>query len=615
MPESIPLSQFGQTPISTPAVQQSQRGESIPISSFGISPLSPQGQELPQSPPDWLHYLTKAAGFALPMAGAALGSTIGPEGTIGGAVIGGQAGRALERYGEGKGPIGPLESVKNAVQDAVLGKAGEVAGEIASPVVGKLIKLFQSTPKQSATSEAIQKALELGVKSKEDIPEALARQATEVTGSPYQVPKTVTGTAGQEAVASNMAATAEARRALYKKFEDTHIGPNTQQFDKFEGMQTSPVAGPTGQPVVTPRISKVPIAGPIYTSNATTLAAQLKPILDDQIAGPEFTTLKPFVQASLKKAKAGIDNLVEGIPSLSASGEPVTIPVKPWDTVKQIRTDINRTVGGKVFPERGQAIAQNLAKALDDDINQSITTTWKNGPQALQDLNKADAAYTLERRTFPKEIVNKVFTKGNRFEPADASDFFDQAFKSPETTQRMMTALGPTNTGIAQTHYFENNLLPKGSASLKSAIQELEDPNSVSRTVFNASTRNGMLQTFRALASVPESEGQEMGRFAMGLKGGKMIFNLAKAPLNVAAGRPLSAAHNVSVAVDAFQVLKNAQVANAAARLAKIPPSSAEASSRTKLIFSALKGLPVSVTTDLGTTDGELTESGGIKTH
>lgn len=530
----------------------------------------------------------------------------------------GLAGRAVaDKIFNGTGRMAP-ESAKAASD---LGLNPSKSQQTGSPVANIMENAFAGREK---IAKQIGQQTQLS-----GIQEGLRRGLSNVPIGPLNNPSTsIEGAGAQGAIRGNLELANAVEKNAYDKFEQKHLTPNTQNFRSISGYKDSGVLGPDGELLKTPVYEDKTIVGPIATPEASAWASQIKPQLDAYTKGDTFQLLPDYQKGKISNLKSTIDNLVQGTDVLGPDGQNRTLPLKDYQTVKQMITNINQSVGGAVEPNLQEGGLSKLASLLDKDRDTSIAT-WKNGTSATADLEAAKAATKYKYNTFNQEITSRIFKNGDKRISADPSSAFDNAYSSPEQAQKFMTAMGPQNARYIKSDYFDNVLTPKmydaatGSYNNPNAlINELSDPNSVAQTIFTGPERQGIMQFAKAAQSVaPQSSG--WGNLALAFNNGRILLHIGSAlggaMLGKAAlGSSLAGAAGtvgVEMALSNFakNVLLNPKGAYNASRLLKTPVSSAEALSRSAMLLSAMRGSQVQVQTAQGKKNGVIAGGGKIK--
>lgn len=209
-------------------------------------------------------------------------------------------------------------------------------------------------------------------------------------------------------------------------------------------------------------------------------------------------------------------------------------------------------------------------------------TSEEYGKQALNQLTKTKSGQAFIDANFPKGYPSK---------------FFQSFYDTPERTRLLATKLGPGGKGLLKGDYFDNVISDKifdpQSGAFKPGwlIDELSNPNSVTKDIYSAAERNGMMQFARAAQSVSPDNSQ-FGKWTIGVLGGRALLRLGGAALGGFTHSIEFPATEVGIEIGMNQfaknVLMNPKYAAIAARLTKIPPSSYEAQSGMKTILRAL---------------------------
>lgn len=615
------------------------------------------------------HLASKAA----PIAGA---MAIGPFGAVPGAIGAGIGalveGHANAGYENRDYPAG--EQSVDFLRNAVLQHAGAGLAEEFGPAVAKasvplkqyLLKTFFSGGK--ADQEGIQEAIDLGLnptvgqatgskaanflennfaggpklKIQGEQGKLLQSRADEISrslGSKLDsgqqgptlsgAPTTATGLQARTALEGNLAKSTAIEKAAYKKFETDHLAKNSISFNAPIGEEeASGLLDAQGQPVPGKQTTQQQvIQGPIYHTNSTIQAAKIKPTLDKLMEGADFQTLDPYQQADLKNLKTSVDRLTNGT-SVMQNGQEIHVSVMDYNTAATMKSMLNKDYGGVINKNLQEGGLSSLAKTLDSDIDESVAR-WNDGKQALSDLNTAHSATALKRGTFRNEIQTKMYSRtggptsqlDTRI-PGDPSKVFTDAYQSPEKADRLIKAMGPDNAGFIKGDYFDNQLRPKvfGTSgdefNPKAAIDELNDPNSVTRNIYSSYERNSMLRFFKAANVVSPSD--VSSSHALAFKTGTFALTLGTSAAKVIFGGGLTggaetAAVGIGLEIGANSftknVLLNPRNAELASRLVKLPPTSDEAQAASKMLLKGLRGVQLTV----GGKPATVQESGKVK--
>jgi hypothetical protein len=443
-------------------------------------------------------------------------------------------------------------------------------------------------------------------------------------------PTAVQGTAAQNAIKNNYVAAKAVTKSLYNNFENTHLAANSPEFNIVTGTEddrwTDPNGVSNGSPN-TPIIQRKQIVGPIPTPNAAAEYQNvLKPQIDDWLSGDSFKTLRPEDQAKVQNLKKNLDAIGNGTTIIGQDGNPVTLPLKDYQTVKATITSLNDKFFNIAAPNAIQATMKKMASLLDKDMDNGVAT-WQNGAQATADLERAKAASQLQKKVFNPQVLNAVYPNETTGVPANPDTAFETAYQNPTNAREFMTALNPQNQQFMKSDYLDNKLTPmlwdeaNSKWTPEKVINELSDQNSPSRAILTDPERQGILNFARAAQTVaPKPSG--LTGYALMLAQGRIILHTASAATAVAVGASTGHALYGAGAGLAFEfgmkdfannVLLNPPLARNAARLLKVPPGSAEAVARTKLMMLGMKGAQVAVNTSQGQQQGTVTDGGKIK--
>ncbi len=430
------------------------------------------------------------------------------------------------------------------------------------------------------------------------------------------------GTEGRKSIKENMKGVIQLERTQRKAFDDLHVKNNIVDIPQKGAEVDTGLKDAQGNSITRNEPKVATIEGPIYTNEATLKAVQFAPTISKFINGAEFESLTPYQQKRFKELDDNITKLITGTPKLNPGGTETSIPVLNYKTAKEMKTIISQTAGAKVSKTLAEGGLTELAKALDKDIDSSVAN-WKGGQSALQLLNEANATSKFKKDVFNKEILTRLHGKNSvtgQTDPrveGDASQMFKKAYTSPEAAERMMNALGEENHGVLKQDYIDNQLTSKmhtkGKFTPENIINELEDPNSVSRTILSAPERNGMLRLMRAAKNSNVdgaglkfhenmiSIGVGKGAYLLGLKGGPGVAQAAQG------------AARIGTAEFFHSLQEKPELAEWASRLVKIPSNSTEGEILTKKLLRGLRGATVTVDVNGKEKEGELTETGKVK--
>lgn len=642
--------------------------------------LNPNGPQVRDSdlPQESMGKLTgNYASETLPVLGGVLGSLVGPEGTAGGAGLG----AVLRDLAQSKINDTPKPSVpaqigtfgKNALLTGAGGKIAGAAAEafpgsiesklaaaIANGVFGQGVKATEAAVSggQAETGPTalskdvlanlgfdivggalVKRGVAMTPAGKASKPETITlreamgqlRERVAIGEGPLPVktrPSASTAEQGLNArtsIQKKLKAVTELEKKQRKFFEENHRNSNILELpQKSEEIPTG-VLDAQGNPITHTETTTTKVQGPIPTINATMLAADFAPGISKFMRGAEFEALTPGQQSQLKELDAHITKLISGTPTIDAQGNTTYVPVLDYETAKQMKSIISRTVGGQQFKTLAQGGLTKLAVALDKDIDAGVSN-WRNGKEAKRLLDEMNATSKFKTTVYSKEIQDRIHGKDavtgqidSRNLEGDPSQMFDEAMSSPEAYNRFKESLGPENEHIAKLHYFDNVLTPKGFGTNfnkfkpREIINELEDPNSLSRTAMTANERNGIIRIMRTA----EASGTIKDR-ALNFQG-RMVGLGAGVLGRVAGGGvgPGAAATGVLARIGTEEffhaMIAKPESMEYANRLLKIPSGSTEAQLLTKKLMKALRGSTVTVDVNGKDTEGEILESGKIK--
>src|ERR1700741_547495 len=608
--------------------------------------------------------ILKTGANALPVIGGIAGTPFGPGGTA----IGSGLGAGLNTFIQGGSNI-------DALRDAIItgGAAyggakmtGGMPGIIGPAAVNTLLNkgaseankgLYElqhpetkSQPEESFGSQTIDLLADFGlnlagnvagqkisnrINKRGELPperlESVAGQTREQIVSPGPpkaegIPSKSTveyGKGAQKAIRGHLGQAEAIEKKAWDTFRDTHVKPNTETVPKLVGFEEgniNDIDPNTGQARLVPKIEHVEVKGPIYTPNTLQLAGKVLPKLDEFMKGETFQQLPPMMQTKYAKLYATMKDLATPFESGDKNGHPVQIPVKEWETLKDVRTDINRLVSGKPTPNFPEAQLKKIAESLGEDIDLSIATLWKNGPAAERALAVANKATEFKKSTFTKEIDRKLYGTYERGQldkrlEGDPSRVFKDAYKSPEKAERLMKAMGKGNESYIKGDYFDNVLMDKGFGqnyskfNPQNIIDDLENPNSVSRVILNADERNNVLRFARASKTMGEANSNTSLNFI----NGKFVINLGIAATKAISGINLPARVAIS-GIQLMEAVKDSKtLTDIASRLIKIRPDSAEAQAASKLLLRGLRGIEVSLGVGTEERRATISDNGSIK--
>jgi hypothetical protein len=587
--------------------------------------------------------ITKAASQALPIVGGVGGAFLGgPVGAAIGTALGSGVNSKVQGGSNADALIdatigGGTAYVGGAVLPSIESKiAAALAGTVFNKGAGELRKSISNiqhpdntTEPDSAGSQGIDLMKDFGINlglnlvggavtnklnargatPKEPLGN-VANQTREqiVSPGPTQqsgVPSRSTTEYGADAIKSikgSLAKSEAVEKKAFNNFRTNHVEPNTEKLTKLVGYEQGKIVDPkTGEAPLIPKFEEVEVKGPIYTANTQVLAQKVMPKLDEFMKGETFQQLPPNMQTKYTNLYATIKDLATPFEAVDKTGHPVQIPIKEWETLKEVRTQINDMVGGKPNPTFPQAGLKLVADELKKDIDLSIGSLWRNGPEAEKALAIANKATQFKKQVFTKEIDKLQYGsyedgKLDTRISGDPSEVFKAAYKSPEKAARLMKALGPNNQGYMKGDYFDNVLMNKGFGSNYSKfnpsaiVTELENPNSVSRTILNADERNNVLRFARAAKNM----GDEQAKLSsLSFLNGKFNINLGIAASRATTGSSIPA----RVVIGGLQLMEavrdNKAMVDIGSRLIKIRPDSAEAQNASKLFLRGLRGAEV----------------------
>jgi hypothetical protein len=595
----------------------------------------------------------------LPIGLGLVGSTAGPAGAAVGAATGQLMRSTLEKgapltpweatkdavvtggstYVGGKA-LGPLESkLGSAIVAALWGKGVDTAVNgpmLDTPVpeqLGGLLKDIGLNYGLTLATEPIaarmqRKANPAGV----PLEQAVGELRTDLTGPKPQPqipvptpPKTRTEYArgGQAAIEGNLGKAKAIENRAWDTFRK-HATDNTAKLQKLVGYEQSKKINPqTLQYDLVPKIEDIEIKGPITMANSQKLAQDALPDLDAFMKGDSYSRLPDFAKQKYASLYGTLKNVAEGT-KIIRNGQEVEVPLKEFETVKDIRTTINQSISGKPDPNFPQAKLKKLAEALGQDVDLSVQNFWKNGPQAMKDLDVANSATRLRRQNFQtSEIMRRMAGTqesghmDTRVE-ADPDKFFQGVYKSPEQAARLMTAVGKADAAYIKGDYLDNHLLPKAFGPNYSKfepskiINELENPNSSAREILTADERNNILRVMRAARASGQETG-EKGNTAMTFLRDQAALNIGIAASRTLVGSstPIRAAIGIK---EFFEYVRNSKpAAEYAQRLLKVRPDSVEGQQAAKLFLRGVKGAIMTVTIDGKDRKAEVVDNGKLK--
>lgn len=444
-------------------------------------------------------------------------------------------------------------------------------------------------------------------------------------GTPPSSTAELGGSARTTAVANRNQAKAMEDRA-FEIFRRQHAEANALKVQKLDHYEEGKVINPaTGKADPVAVTKEVTINGPIYTAQTQLAAQEMMPQFDGFLKGESFQQLPDQIKTKYQRLASYVKDLSEST-SILHNGKEADIPVKEFEAIKQAKTEINKAVGGKPGPNYPETGLIKLAKALDVDIDTSINQFWKDGPKAQAALETANRATQIRKSTFDtKENQKRVFGsfESGRTDtriPGDNSQFFKEAYKSPEKAGRLIKTLesqGPEGSADFKQDYFDNQLLRNsfGADGTKynpsKMIEMLEDPNGVGRVILTAPERNNLLRFARAAQAAGEDDTRAPS--AVATAGEKVLISLGVAASRIATGSVAPA--RVAIAAKDFMqtIREKPQLGEVSGRLLKVRPESLEAQAQMKLVLKSLKGLPITVTANGTTREATIGDGGKIK--
>jgi hypothetical protein len=506
-------------------------------------------------PFDWTKLIPAGAGI--------LGEAIG--GPIGGATLTGLSEYALHPESPGSALLAAgLQSIptsgstlkktlaKGTMRGIGIAPAGQLpedlAGLAAHPELKPTVAQAAESSQPGGVAKWIESTLSRGAKLARErkqqqtlVPNLIEEARQKVTGIP--TPKGAF-TIGEKA--------APLRSAEDKAFDVVrqNAANNTQTFQVKVGEHPSNVVGANGQPIMIPDYVNKDVIGPVHLNNSAAFADQLKPEIDALLADlPK--SVEPGAFIKLRDTLGKITN-----PSvITDQGQRIV----PFDTVKELRTEIGEIVQNKAlrdtYQSRQTGGLSKLRSLLGDDLQDSISHQWTNDPgPALVALNNANS---LTKQRYKANAVDNL-----------VRDSTDQANKSfnPDT--------------------FINNM---------------KDEKSWYYDALGNQNRGDLEQVMRAIRAVQpagqsgmlKSLGVHAGLFTLGAVGGLLEGHL-----------PMGSSLGLTAMIGAHQfaskVLLDPKYARLAAKLPSLPTDSFEASTITKTLLKAMKGSAVYLVTPSG---------------
>ncbi len=323
---------------------------------------------------------------------------------------------------------------------------------------------------------------------------------------------------------------------------------NTQTFPVKIGVQPSPVINPaTGQPAsMIPIYKNVDVAGPINIQKSTDFIQKIKPDIDqlyEQLPGPEKGVIGRLKQTLDKLASPEV---------ITGTGDRIV----PYDTVKQLRTDIGELAADKsmrdVYQSRQTGGLAHLRDLLGEDIDNSIARSWTIDKQGAQSA-LASANVATKQRIKAQSIDEMVKESTDQASKKFDADAFINKMK--DTSDWHYKALTQNERG------------------------DIEQVMRAIRAVSPVSAGNYL----------PRSLAIHAGMFALGAAHGAIQGNLGTAGVE---GLSLMIGSHVF----ANKVLLNPKYARLAARLPSLPTDSFEASTITKTLLKAMQGATIYIT-------------------
>lgn len=605
----------------------------------------------------------KSVAHTLPLVlGIGGGMFAGP----GGAAVGSATGSLVDSTISKEEPLTPGEALKIALLSGgstyaggkLLGPIeGRLAQALASTVFGKAVKTAQGDSGPSGMGQVADFGTDFGLNLAlgaggelvakglgKNVPDLGTPLGSEASRQREQLrigtgPTTEQGkpSASSAELGASGRTTAVANRAQAKAMEDraygifrtNHEEPNSMTVQKLVRYEESKVVGPNGEKRMVPITEPATIKGAIPTAETTKFAAEVLPELEGWIKGDAYQKLPPAMQGKYIQLREWVKDLATPT-TIVHNGEEVDLPMKEFETLKKAKSAINASVGGKPGPNFPEAGLKKLATVIDADQNFGVSQVWKNGAEAQRALEVANRSTQLRKGVFDtKENQSRVFGKfengkiDTRLE-SDPSQFFKEAYTSPEKAKRLMGVLGQfdeTKVADFKQDYFDNKLMrasfgPDNSKfQPNKMIEMLEDPNGVGRVILNADERNNLLRFARAAQASGDNESSVKNAFAV--TGAKIAISMGSLVSKFALGTSAPGNYATRLAIaskDFLQAVKDKpQLGEVAARLLKVRPESLEAQSQMKLVLKALKGVPMSVTVGGTTRDATVGDGGRIQ--
>lgn len=563
----------------------------------------------------------RAAGFAAPRLGEVLRNTSTlPAGSI--KDLGTQiAGQTLGKLLSKQVPQADAEIAFKLFSDRAAPSVGQATGST-------MAKFAESTVAKGAKleREAAQQA---------EIPEKLAIERSKILTVPKQSTESLGG-AAQPGLLAHKAELKDVENLAFKTFREN---APVNEFDVVSGYtqpQRTGVLDQFGKEVITPPQpihSLKSVEAPVLLFKAQSFAKRIKPSIDSMFTGEAWEQTPPIVQSTMLRIKSTVDDLARGTDIIKEDGTISNLPLKEWSTVKEFRTLINSKEAKESFKNLEEGGLTHLANLAGRDIENSakdwdaadVLAGLAGGHSAR--LAKANQATKILHTVFNNEVLkNSMFKKGDVFDLQDPSQIFKRAYKSPEATRRLMTALPEDSRELMRADYFDNVLM-KGfrnegarTYSPDKVINELSDINSVSRELFTSSERNAWIDVMRAVRSVAPSETNNK---AFWFRGGQFLLSFTGA----GAASLIAGGFRTGVAVGAAgltamvisnegvkHLFFNPQVARMAAGLVKTPAGAAGTAFAQKQIMRVLRGTQVVLNLPNGDTEtGTVQDNGTVK--
>lgn len=543
------------------------------------------------------------------------GKLLGPiEGRLTQALASTVFGKTLKTAQGDSGPKGIGSQVADFGTDFGLNLALGAGGELVAKGLGKNVPDLGTPLGSEANRQREQLRIGTGPTTEQGIP---AKSSAEL------------GTSGRATNVANRAQAKAMEDRAYGIFRTNHEEPNSMTVQKLIRYEESPIAGPNGEKRMVPITEPATIKGAIPTAETTKFAAEVLPELEGWIKGDAYQKLPPAMQGKYIQLREWVKDLATPT-TIVHNGEEVDLPMKEFETLKKAKSAINASVGGKPGPNFPEAGLKKLAAVIDADQNFGVSQVWKNGAEAQRALDVANRSTQLRKGVFDtKENQSRVFGKfengkiDTRLE-SDPSQFFQEAYKSPEKAKRLMGVLGQfdeTKVADFKQDYFDNKLMrasfgPDNSKfQPNKMIEMLEDPNGVGRVILNADERNNLLRFARAAQASGDNESSVKNAFAV--TGAKIAISMGSLVSKFALGTSAPGNYATRLAIaskDFLQAVKDKpQLGEVAGRLLKVRPESLEAQSQMKLVLKALKGVPMSVTVGGTTRDATVGDGGRIQ--